>query len=131
MRTFTFAVVASALALTTAAGHAQGSSALSTRLGVADFLDLENVSSPQISPDGKSVVYARGHIDRVNDRPESEIWIVDADGSHNRFLTKGGAPVWSPDGTRIAFLNAPEGSSSAQIYVRWMNAEPCSAPVVH
>ncbi len=116
------------LALTVAPAFAQ---APSTKLGVADYLDLEQVGSPQISPDGKSVLYARGHVDRVNDREESEIWIVDADGQHNRFLAKGGAPVWSPDGTRIAYINAAENNGGAQIFVRWMNAEGATSQITH
>ena len=71
------------------------------RLGLADYLDLETVSDPQISPDGDRIVYTRGWIDKTNDRRESSLWVMGSDGSRNRHLTEGsGSPVvtgWDPD----------------------------------
>ena len=44
---------------------------------------------------------------------------MNADGSKNRFLTKGSDAEWSPDGTRIAYI--AEGEPKApQVFVRWM-----------
>ena len=43
---------------------------------------------------------------------------MNADGSNQKQLTQGFAPVWSPNGRRIAFLR---GSSRYQLYV--MNAD--------
>jgi hypothetical protein len=58
-------------------------------LGVADYLDLEQVSEPQISPDGTRILYTRRWVDRMEDDWRSDIWIMNADGSRNRFLSKG------------------------------------------
>ena len=69
-------------------------------LSVEDFLDLEEVSAPQISPDGTKILYTREWVDRMEDRWQSDIWIMNADGSRNLFLTQGSNPLWSPDGTR-------------------------------
>jgi dipeptidyl aminopeptidase/acylaminoacyl peptidase len=60
------------------------------------------------SPDGGSLVLDRIESDR------SVIEIVAADGSDERVLVEGpmhegvpGAPVWSPDGSRIAYIRTP------------------------
>lgn len=86
------------------------------------YWEMEDVSDPQISPDGKEIVYTREWIDKMNDKRESAIWVMNADGGKNRFLVKGSTPRWSPDGTRIAYLadGEPDGK---QIFVRWMDAE--------
>ena len=90
------------------------------RLTVELFLDWEYVSSPQVSPDGTQIVYARRWTDKVNDKYESDVWIVNADGSKNRFLVKGSSPQWSPDGKRLAYF-APGEPTGAQIWVKWLD----------
>ena len=58
------------------------------------YLDLESVSGPQIAPDGSEIVYTRGWVDKMNDRRESSIWIMNADGSKIRFQVDGSGPIW-------------------------------------
>ena len=101
-------------------------------LDLATYLDWERVSGPQVSPDGQHVIYTRSRIDKINDRWDSELWIMTADGSRNRYLTDGSSARWSPDGTRIAFTRASddEGEGS-QIFVRWMDAEGATSQITH
>jgi Tol biopolymer transport system component len=89
------------------------------RLSLDLFLAWEYVASPQLSPDGSQIVYTRRWTDKVNDRFESEVWIMNADGSKNRFLVKGSSPQWSPDGKRLAY-SAQGQPQGAQIFVKWM-----------
>jgi len=98
------------------------------RLTLDLYLEWERVSDPRFSPDGTQVIYTRGWVDKMNDRWESSLWIMNADGSKNRFLVDGSSPRWSPDGTRIAFL-APGEPSGTQIFVRWMDAEGATSQI--
>jgi dipeptidyl aminopeptidase/acylaminoacyl peptidase len=93
-----------------------------TLLTVGHYFDLEAVGDPQISPDGSQIVYTRRWVDKLNDKYETSLWIMRADGSHHRMLTKGANPQWSPDGTRIAYLadGEPKGT---QVFVRWVDGD--------
>ena len=86
------------------------------RFTVGRYLDLQSASAPQISPDGSQVLYTRTMVDKQADKYQSAIWIVNADGSHHRFLAKGGGAIWSADGKSIAFLAQGE-PKGAQIFV--------------
>ena len=83
------------------------------------FMDMETVSNPAISPDGSQIVFARGWVDKLKDQARSNIWIVDTAGTRLRELTRGNwrdsAPVWSPDGARIAFLSDRDGTTQVHV----------------
>ncbi|HKG15282.1 MAG TPA: DPP IV N-terminal domain-containing protein, partial [Pyrinomonadaceae bacterium] len=93
----------------------------SDRLGVELFMDWELVASPQVSPDGRAIVYTRRWADKVNDKYEDEVWVMDADGGRNRFLAKGSQAAWSPDSKRVAYV-AQGQPAGAQVFVKWMDA---------
>jgi len=97
-------------------------------LTVDHYLDFEQVSDPKISPDGKQVIYTRRWVNVLEDKWESALWLMNADGSHNRFLVKGASAEWSPDGNRIAYLAEGEPKGT-QIFVRWMDTEGASTQV--
>ena len=92
------------------------------KLDLATYLDFESVADPRLSPDGRRVVYTRQWFDKMNDRRESSLWIVNRDGSRNRFLIDGSSPRWSPSGDRIAFIASGE-PQGRQVFVRWMDDE--------
>ena len=100
-----------------------------TLFTVEKFLDLEQVADPQISPDGSQIIYTRRFVNKLEDRFDAALWIMNADGTKNRFLTKGGGARWSPDGTRIAYLNTGEPRGT-QLFVRWMDAEGATSPKI-
>ena len=110
----------SAFLLSSAALSAQE---LSTRLEPLDVFRVQVASDPQISPDGKRIVYVRQSADMAADRRVSNLWIINFDGSEHRALTTGSygdsSPRWSPDGTRLAFVSDRDGKP--QLYLRWMD----------
>lgn len=109
-----------ALALTVTFAVAQEKS---NRLTSSDAFNLEFVSDPQISPDGKKIIYVRQFSDIMSDRNCSNLWIINFDGTDNRPLTTGNrsdsSPRWSPDGTRIIYVSDQDGTM--QIYLRWLD----------
>ena len=126
-------VPALVLAVTVAVGlvcvtvHAQETRS-ATRLTTEHYLDWERVSDAQISPDGTRIVYTRGTVNAVDDRWDSALWIVNADGTRNRFLAKGSAARWSPDGTRILYTGDGEPRGS-QLFVRWVDVDGPSTQI--
>jgi len=93
------------------------------------IFDFESISSPDISPDGARIIFSRGYTDKVEDRLSSNLWLIDvqgidaAAGGRLRELTHGdwrdSSPVWSPDGTRIAFISDRGGDS--QLHIMWLD----------
>jgi dipeptidyl aminopeptidase/acylaminoacyl peptidase len=100
------------------------------RVALEQYLDWEEVQAPQLSPDGTQIVFGRRWVDKMNDKWESSIWIMNADGSHPRSLVQGGDAKWSPDGKRIAYTAKGEPTGT-QIFVRWMDAEGAVTQVSH
>jgi dipeptidyl aminopeptidase/acylaminoacyl peptidase len=76
----------------------------------ADIVDLRAVSDPEISPDGKLIVYTVSRGVPGADHDDTSIWLVPADASQpERPLVFGVSSAdharWAPDGRRIAFLS--------------------------
>ena len=94
------------------------------------YFELERISNAQMSPDGAHIVYTRQQVNRMEDRWESSLWIMNADGSQHRFLTKGTNPRWASDSKRILYLDG-EPPAKAQIFVRWIEAEGPATQITH
>ncbi|HET7619237.1 MAG TPA: S9 family peptidase [Vicinamibacterales bacterium] len=87
---------------------------------IQDLLTAVRVSDPQVSPDGRLVLFVRTTTDVKANARNSDIWVVPADGSSapRALITspKGDTtPRWSPDARQIAFISTRDGEP--QVYV--------------
>ncbi len=89
-----------------------------------DIFELEWASDPQISPDGKRVVYLRNGMDIMKDKRVKSLWIINTDGTNHQKLTSAfgneANPRWSPDGTRLAFTASTRNDGS-ELFLYWAN----------
>jgi dipeptidyl aminopeptidase/acylaminoacyl peptidase len=113
-----------ALLLAALAAPAAAPSRNGQRLSAEDEFNLELAAAPQISADGRRIVYVRNFSDIMADRRRSNLWIIHQDGSEHRPLTTGNSsdtsPRWSPDGTQIAYVSDRDGTP--QIYRMWVDS---------
>lgn len=88
---------------------AQSNSALPSVPSIKQALEMESVSDPHISPDGRYVAYLVAHTDWDQNAFVRQIWISVAATGEKYQLTEGEKsstdPQWSPDGKWLAFLS--------------------------
>lgn len=82
--------------------------------------DIEYASDPQISPDGRTIVYVRRSMDRQTDTDRGDLWTLDvATGAHRPMIVGGaskGSPRWSPDGTRLLYSTSTDDRPDLRIH---------------
>ncbi len=82
---------------------------------IHDMLAMDRISDPQVSPDGKRVVFGRRSTDLDANRGRTDLWVVGTDGRGSRQLTTDPASDynarWSADGKTIWFLSSRSGSA--------------------
>ena len=112
------------------ADSGEQNTAANDKLNLELYWEYETVSDPQLSPDGAQIIYTRTWLDKINDKRESSLWVMNADGSKNRFLVRGSGARWSPSGDRIVYTAQGEPKGS-QIFVRYMDAEGAISQITH
>ena len=95
-----------------------------------DVFNLQYAQDPQISYDGKKIVYVRTMMDIMKDARRSNLWILNPDGSDHKKLTSNErnerSPRWSSDGKKIAFLSSAENNEGTEIYIYWTDSKQYS-----
>ncbi|HYC77982.1 MAG TPA: S9 family peptidase [Planctomycetota bacterium] len=103
------------------AAAAAAQEATKPRLTAEDVITAPRLSDPQISPDGKVVLYAVGEPSLAENKVVTRLWTVPVEGGAAKRLTEGPANEgrWSPDGSKIAYV--ARAADGPQIFV--MNAD--------
>lgn len=87
----------------------------------SDIYRLQNLTDPQISPDGNWVSYTLSSVDSVKNKRNADIWMVSWDGKESIQLTHSpdgeSQGRWSPDGKYLSFVSSRGGLTSGQIWL--------------
>ena len=97
----------------------QSSSTAKRPFTFEDMMALKRIGDPQVSPDGRWVIFSAVHVNLDENTRKPHLWIVPAAGGESRQLTTGPAGEnrgrFSPDGKSILYTSAAVGGS--QIWV--------------
>jgi dipeptidyl aminopeptidase/acylaminoacyl peptidase len=89
--------------------------AASHLFSVHDMVAFDRLSEPQVSPDGRWIVFSVSVADLEANKRRSDLHLVKADGTGLRRLTSheagDSAPRWSADGRSVWFLSSRSGTS--------------------
>ena len=92
-----------------------------------EFLNLlGRVGGPQVSPDGKKILYGVTYYDISTNKGNCDLWVMDVDGKNARQITNTPKSesnyVWIDGGKKIAFIYTEDGEAKCpQLWV--MNAD--------
>jgi dipeptidyl aminopeptidase/acylaminoacyl peptidase len=88
-----------------------------------DMMKMQQISDPQVSPDGRWVAYTQTSVDLEANKKTGHIWLIPTAGGEPRQLTFGDGSDsrarWAPDGQSLAFISSRGGKS--QVWILPMN----------
>jgi dipeptidyl aminopeptidase/acylaminoacyl peptidase len=97
-----------------------------------DLYSLRLVGAPDLAPDGGRAVVAVQRVGDDRDAYRSQLWLLPVAGAEPAALTDTGpwsdtAPVFSPDGRRVAFISTRSGAASAHVVEG--DGQPAGSPL--
>ncbi len=97
-----------------------------------DMMKLKRVGEPEVSPDGKWVIFSVVDVSLEANTKTPHIWIVPTAGGQERGIIAdqdADRPRWSPDGKRFAFISTKEEGS--QVWIADFDATNGTVSAVH
>lgn len=86
---------------------------------IADLYRIKSVSDPQISPDGRHIVFTVTDYNLERGTSNTEIYVMNSDGGDLRQLTRDSgsdySPRWAPDGQSLLYVSTRD--SGAQVWI--------------
>lgn len=121
MNKITFCLLAALLCFAEMAA-AQEESAEPKRLSAEVLWQLDRLGAPVVSPGGRFVVVPATSFEVESDESETRLWLLgSADEPGQRAITAAGAsassPVFSPDGSTLAFISRRGEDEAGQVYL--------------
>ena len=99
------------------------------RITPEDLIEIKFVNDPEISPDGRRVIFAVKTIDEGKNRYLSHLFMGEVETGKVWQFTHGACsdtgPRWSPDGESIAFTRKKDGISQV-----WLNTSLVAYPLI-
>ncbi len=91
-------------------------------MNLIDLMSVPVIANPQLSPDGRQILFVESTPDWKADKRVSHIWRINSDGSGLLKMTTGVEGEtdarWSPDGRTIAFVAKRGGADAvAQVFL--------------
>lgn len=104
-----------ALAVIGGASPAAGEAAKRRPMTVEDLFAAQRVSDPQVSPDGRQIVFSVARFDMEKNTGNTDLWLMPSGGGRPRQLTRHEKadfhPRWLPDGSGILYMSSRSGKA--------------------